>query len=161
MADQVPRYQLGPRSRRGLVAGWRGGQLAAVGAGLVIAVLSLRSVGGAAGALLAFVVVAGAAAFATWPLAGRSAEQWTPVVVSHAARQLRPARRKRGAFSTLELDEVPTGAAGRRIGIVVDRAAGTWTAAVRIGGSGFALGDEVDRARRVRGLVRGAGRVGA
>ena len=31
MAEEPPRYQIGPRSRRGLVAGWRGGQLAAVG----------------------------------------------------------------------------------------------------------------------------------
>jgi hypothetical protein len=122
-------------------------------------VLLLRSVGGAGGALLAFGVVGATVAFATWPLAGRSAEQWTPVVASHLARRvatprrtrgpLSTPRRTRGSLSTLELDEVPIGVAGRPIGVVVDKAAGTWTAAVRVGGSGFALGDEADRARRV------------
>ena len=107
MAEESPRYQLGPRSRRGLVAGWRGGQLAAVGAGLLAGVLLLRYVGGAAGALSAFVLVAISVAFATWPFAGRSAEQWTPVVASHLARQVGVSRRGRSALSTLELDEVP------------------------------------------------------
>jgi hypothetical protein len=120
-----------------------------VGAGLAIGVLLLRSPGGALGAVLAFGAVALAVAFATWPFAGRSAEQWTPVVASHLARHLGPTRRARGALSTLELDEVPAGVRGRRVGVVVDRAAATWTAAVRVGGSGFALGDEADRARRV------------
>ena len=161
MAEESPRYQLGPRSRRGLVAGWRGGQLAAVGAGLVAGVLLLRSVGGAAGALFAFVLVAISVAFATWPLAGRSAEQWTPVVASHLARQTGVLRRGRSALSTLELDEIPIGVAGRRIGVVVDSVAGTWTATVRVGGSGFALGDEADRARRIAawsGVLAGSAR---
>ena len=163
MAEESPRYQLGPRSRRGLVAGWRGGQLAAVGAGLLAGVLLLRYVGGAAGALFAFVLVAISVAFATWPFAGRSAEQWTPVVASHLARQVGVSRRGRSALSTLELDEVPIGVTGRRIGVVVDSAAGTWTAAVRVGGSGFALGDEADRARRIAawsGVLAGSAREG-
>jgi hypothetical protein len=88
-------------------------------------------------------------AFATWPLAGRSADQWTPVVASHLARKAGVPWRRRNALSTLELDEVPIGIAGKRIGIVVDGAARTWTAAMRVGGSGFALGDEDDRARRI------------
>ncbi len=163
MAEESPRYQLGPRSRRGLVAGWRGGQLAAVGTGLVAGVLLLRSVGGAVGALFALVVVAISLAFATWPFAGRSAEQWTPVVGSHLARRVGISRRTRSSLSTLELEEVPIGAAGRRIGVVVDNAAGMWTAAVRIGGSGFALGDEAERARRIAawsGVLAGSAREG-
>lgn len=149
MTEVSPRFQLGPRSRRGLVAGWRGGQLATVGAGLVIAVFVLRAVGEATGALLAFIVVAISVAFATWPLAGRSAEQWTPVVLSHLTRRVGPTSRRRGALSTLALDEVPLGVAGRRIGVVVDAAANTCTAAMRVGGSGFALGDEAERSRRI------------
>ena len=163
MAEESPRYQLGPRSRRGLVAGWRGGQLAAVGTGLAAGVVLLRSVGGAAGALLAFVLVAVSVAFATWPLAGRSAEQWTPVVASHLARQAGVSRRGRSALSTLEINEIPIDVAGRRIGVVVDSLAGTWTATVRVGGSGFALGDEADRARRIAawsGVLAGSAREG-
>jgi len=163
MTEESPRYQLGPRSRRGLVAGWRGGQLAAVGTGLVAGVLLLRSIGGAAGALSAFVLVAISLAFATWPLAGRSAEQWTPVVASHLARRAGVSRRRANALSSLELDEIPIGVAGKRVGVVVDSVAGTCTAAVRVGGSGFALGDEADRSRRIAawsGVLAGSAREG-
>jgi hypothetical protein len=66
-------------------------------------------------------------------------------------------------LSTLELDEIPIGVAGRRIGVVVDHAAGTYTAAVRIGASGFALGDEQERDRRIAawsGVLAGSARDG-
>ena len=163
MAEEPTRYQLGPRSRRGLVAGWRGGQLASVGAGLSAGVLLLRSVGGVAGALFAFVLVASSVGFATWPLAGRSAEQWTPVVVFHLARQLGISRRGHRALSTLELEQVPFGDAGRSIGVVVDTTAGTCTAAMRVGACGFALGDEEEKARRIAawsGVLAGSAREG-
>ena len=133
------------------------------GSGLFAGVLLLRWVGGAAGALFAFILVAISVAFATWPLAGRSAEQWTPVVASHLARRAGGSRQGRGALSTLELDEIPIGVAGRRIGVVVDSVAGTWTAAVRVGGSGFALGDDADRVRRIAawsGVLAGSAREG-
>ena len=149
MAEAQIRYQLGPRSRRGLVAGWRAGQLAVVAGGLLLATALLRSLGAAAGALVALGVVSFCVAFATWPLAGRSAEQWTPVVVSHLARRAGATRRRRGALGSLGLEEIPGGSSGRRVGVVVDAAAGTWTAALRIEGSGFALGDDAERARRI------------
>ena len=144
MAERAARYQLGPRSRRGLVAGWRGGQLAAVGAGLVAGVLLLRSVGGALGALLAF---------ARWSpsrglrdLAARRPE----CRAVDAGRGVAPRRRQAGVARRGRRGRSPRSSStrfrsvspGRRIGVVVDSAAGTWTAAVRVGGSGFALGDE-------------------
>jgi hypothetical protein len=163
MADVNPRYQLGPRSRRGLVAGWRAGQLAVVGVGLVIAVVVMRSVGRGVGALLALLVLASFVAFVTWPLGGRSADQWTPVVASHVARRTRaPSKRRRGALSDLELHDIPA-EEGRRIGVIVDRAAGTWTGTMRIGGSGFSLSDEMERSRRVAawsGVLAGSAREG-
>ena len=148
MAEVAPRYRLGPRSRRGLVAGWRGGQIVIVAAGLVMAVLLLRSVGAGAGAFLAFAVVAVAVAFATWPLAGRSLEQWTPVVARHLARRFGLRLANKRALEALELAEVPRSSGDRQIGIVVDNRARTWTAVMRVGTSGFALGDEVERSRR-------------
>ena len=149
MSEHTSRYQLGPRSRRGLVAGWRAGQLAVVGIGLCVATVVLRLLGAAEGALVALALVAACVAFATWPLAGRSAEQWTPVVASHLARRVSAPRRRRGALSTLELEEIPGGSPRRRVGVVVDRASGTWTAAMRVEGSGFALGDDTERSRKV------------
>jgi hypothetical protein len=109
----------------------------------------LRSVGHADGAFLAFAVVAVFVAFATWPLAGRSAEQWTPVVASHLAHRSAGPRRRRGALSAFELEEIPRGVSNRSMGVVVDSAAGTWTAAMRIGGPSFALGDEMERSRLI------------
>lgn len=68
-----------------------------------------------------------------------------------------------GALSGFELDEILIGVAGRRIGVVVDHTAGMCTAAVRVGGSGFALGDEADRSRRIAawsGVLAGSARDG-
>jgi hypothetical protein len=129
----------------------------------VAGVLLFRSLGGVGGALLAFVSVASVVAFSTLPIAGRSAEQWTPVVAFHLTRRVGMSRRGHSALSTLELDEIPVGVAGRSIGVVVDRAAGTLTAAVRVSGSGFALGDEEDRALRIAawsGVLAGSAREG-
>src|SRR6202167_2754370 len=78
-----PRYRFGPLERRGLVAGWRGGQIAAVAIGLVAAVGVLRGHPSPAGAAVAFVAVAAGVVTATWPLGGRTAEQWVPDAVRH------------------------------------------------------------------------------
>src|ERR1035438_96371 len=74
------RYRFSPLEQRGVIAGWRGGQIASVTAGLVIGVLVLRwrpSVGGVA---LAVAGVAAGVALAFWPIAGRTGEEWLPVV---------------------------------------------------------------------------------
>ena len=162
MPEATPRYQLGPRSRRGLVAGWRAGQIGVVGGGLVIAVVVMRSVGQGLGALLAVMVVASFVAFVTWPFAGRSADQWTPVLASQMVRRVRSEKtRRRGALSDLELRDVTAEIEGRKMGVIVDRAAGTWTATMRIEGSGFSLSDEIERSRRITvwsGVLAGSAR---
>jgi hypothetical protein len=93
MSPDRVRYRFGPLERRGLIAGWRGGQIAAVATSLVVAVAILRgrptalTVVGAVGAVVAGVVLA------WWPIAGRTAEQWLPTVtrwcVSGAVRTKR------------------------------------------------------------------------
>ena len=52
------RYRFSPLERRGMIAGWRGGQIAAVAVGLVIGVLSIRSRPSVAGVALALVGLA-------------------------------------------------------------------------------------------------------
>ncbi|MHB1508925.1 MAG: SCO6880 family protein [Acidimicrobiales bacterium] len=110
------RYRLGPRSTRGLVAGWRAGQIACVATGLILAVGLLRSMGGAAGGILGFSAVAAGVAVASWPVEGRTLEQWAPVVARFALRGLfgrrdpeggPPGRRSRGSLGHLELVELP------------------------------------------------------
>jgi Putative type VII ESX secretion system translocon, EccE len=74
------RYRFPPLERRGVIAGWRGGQIAAVAAGLVIGVLALRSRPSAGGVAFAVSCAAAGVALAFWPIQGRTGEQWLPLV---------------------------------------------------------------------------------
>jgi len=75
------RYRFGPLERRGLIAGWRGGQIVSVAAGLLVAVAALRDRSGPAGVAVAVVAAIGGLAVACWPVAGRTAEEWAPTAV--------------------------------------------------------------------------------
>ncbi len=81
MPAEPPRYRFGPLERRGLIAGWRGGQIAVVAAGLVVAVVSLRVHPNAFGVIEAVAVLASSLAVACWPLGGRTGEEWLPTLV--------------------------------------------------------------------------------
>ncbi len=78
------RYRFPPLERRGVIAGWRGGQVATVAAGLVLAVLAVRSRPSLPGVVVAVGLVGGSVAAAFWPVAGRTGEQWLPVLVRWA-----------------------------------------------------------------------------
>ena len=112
---EAARYRLGPRSTRGLVAGWRTGQIACVAIGLLMAVGLLRTLGGGAGAVLGLLAAGAGVAVATWPVAGRTPEQWVPTLARFGARSLveashqpwRPAPRRHGsAFGGLVLTQL-------------------------------------------------------
>lgn len=75
------RYRFSPLERRGVIAGWRGGQIATVAAGLVVGVVALRSRPSVVGVLGAVVAVGVAMAFSFWPVLGRTGEQWLPLAV--------------------------------------------------------------------------------
>ncbi len=167
----VHRYRFGPLERRGLIAGWRGGQVIALAAGLLVGVGLLRAWPSLAGVGAAVAVVGGAAFVAVWPLAGRTAEEWCPDVLRFAADDM--ARRlhglRPGPFSGIDLmpvDVDPTGfdagsapppdlsaaaGRGRVAGVLVDRRARTYTAVMAATGPGFVLGSEAEQARQVGG----------
>ena len=87
MSDgSVRRYRFGPLERRGLLAGFRGGQAATVGAGLLVAVGALRTLPTAAALAIAVVAIGLSLAAATWPIAGRTGDEWIPDVARHGAR---------------------------------------------------------------------------
>ncbi len=95
------RYRFPPLERRGVVAGWRGGQIAVVAGGLLLAVVAVRAAPSVAGVLVAVALVGVAVALAFWPIGGRTGEQWLPLVArwvwSGAAgrrRQLDPGPRR-------------------------------------------------------------------
>ena len=75
------RYRFPALERRGVIAGWRSGQVGAVAAGLILAVLAIRSRPSLAGVAVAALLVGGGVVVAFWPIAGRTGEQWLPVVV--------------------------------------------------------------------------------
>jgi hypothetical protein len=161
-ADATRRYRFGPLERRGLVAGWRGGQIAVVAAALVVAVGVLRSRPSTVGATAAFVVVALAVAAVTWPVAGRTAEQWAPEAARHLeVRYRQRRRRRRDAFSTLRVIDVDlssaagtaprSGPGGSGAGVIHDIAAQTYTAVLSVSGPGFVLLGATDKTRRVGG----------
>ncbi len=80
-ADGVERvrYHFSPLERRGVIAGWRGGQIAVVAGSLVVGVVALRFGPSLLGILLAVVALAVGVAFAFWPIDGRTGEQWLPL----------------------------------------------------------------------------------
>jgi hypothetical protein len=173
-----PRYRFGPLERRGLIAGWRGGQIAVVAAGLAVGVASLRLHPNALGVAEAVAVLGAALAVACWPLGGRTAEEWLPTLVRWGAdgagrRRRRSAQpgaghcpahdgpfvlggsagrsrlRPPGAFAGLGV----LGARGRdqaqELGVIHDRRTGTMTAALVLEGHSFALLGVDEQERRV------------
>ncbi|MGO9457271.1 MAG: SCO6880 family protein [Acidimicrobiales bacterium] len=124
MAAEGTRYRFGPLERRGLVAGWRGGQIASVAGGLVVAVLVLRSRPTPVSVVVALVTVVGGIAFACWPVGGRTGEEWLPTVARWEAARATGSRRHRSAAPAhghlvgadgVASEALPT-AAGRRGG---------------------------------------------
>ena len=80
------RYRFGPRERSGVLAGWRGGQIVTVAVGLVFGVLALRWEPNAAGVGAAIGILVLYGALATVPIAGRTGDEWRPIVVCWEAR---------------------------------------------------------------------------
>ena len=88
------RYRFGPLERRGLIAGWRGGQIGIVAAGVMVAIVVLRRRPTLPAIAIALVVVAASVAAAWWPIAGRTAEQWLPTVVRWGSSGVGGGRRR-------------------------------------------------------------------
>jgi hypothetical protein len=150
---QTHRYRFGPRNHRGTLGGLGWGQVLLVFVAVAVSVAVLRSVGGVVGVAAAFLLSLAGVALATWPLAGRTAQQWLPVaarfsaggllrthrVVSSAvASNTRP--RSPRPFEDLEI--VPLDTAHGQVGVVIDRARRSMSAMLRLGGSPFALLDD-------------------
>ncbi len=178
MSDgSVRRYRFGPLERRGLLAGWRGGQAVTVAAGLLVAVGALRTLPISAALAVAVVAVGTSVAVATWPIAGRTGDEWFPDVARHSARVAAgrkwregPGRKSgtKGPFSALRILQVEAGhdratvrmsvgsGSRGRVGItqaavVHDPAERTYTAVMPASGPGFVLLGTGDRDRRVSG----------
>jgi hypothetical protein len=154
VSPDVPRYRFGPRERGSTLAGWRAGQIITVALGLVIGVLVLRVQPTPAGVGIALVVLILCGALATWPVAGRTGDEWCPVVVCWAARRSwGGGRRRLESLAGLQLLSAGghEGGRGRGMGVVHDTRARTLTAALSVRGQSFALLGPEDQDRRVGG----------
>jgi hypothetical protein len=171
---EQPRYRFGPLERRGLIAGWRGGQVAAVTTGMVIAVGLLRALRPPLDLLAALVVILLGVGMATWPIGGRTCDQWCPVVAAWVLRlaagssrhvssvpamgQRVPAaaagsgvghRAMPPALSGCRLLAPPSVAGGLCMGVLHDARARTYTGVIAVSGAPFALLEADERQRRV------------
>ncbi len=142
--ERGSRYRFGPRERGGGLAGWRAGQIVTVAVGLVFGVLVLRWEPNAVGVAAAIGVLVLYGALATVPVAGRTGDEWLPVVVCWGTRRVGV----RGAGHLGALRGLRLLRAGwQDMGVVHDRAERTLTAALSLRGRSFALlgADEQDR----------------
>lgn len=109
LADERVRYRFGPLEQRGLIAGWRGGQIFSVVGGLVIAMLSIRSHPTVGGVILALGFVSIGTASACWPIRGRTGEQWLPIAARWVVDGLGNGRRRLSEAPSLGSNRQPTG----------------------------------------------------
>jgi len=166
VASPARTYVFGPLQRRGLVAGWRGGQIASVAVGLLLGVAALRADPGVGGGLLALVPVAASGVIAAWPIAGRTPEEWGPVVLRWVldGGPMRPSpltalpRPSPGRVALFDgVDVLATEAGGTlngalpAMGVIRDARAGTLTAVLAIRGHTFALLGPDEQDRRISG----------
>jgi hypothetical protein len=148
MSGEGARYRFGPRERGGALAGWRGGQILTVAAGLVAGLLVLRAQPNPLGVAIGVFILAACGAMAAWPVNGRTGDQWLPVVVRWSTRRAgRKGMRGMEALGGLRLLSVGS----HHMGVVHDRRGRTLTAALSVRGRGFALLGPDEQDRRVAG----------
>jgi hypothetical protein len=163
MLETKERFRFGPRDRRGLIAGASTAQVAIVASGLVVCVAVLRGLSGPARGPIALIVALVAVGSVTWPVHGRTLDEWVPVVARFGASTILGGRRdavavhRRGdarrapsVLGAFEVLEIPTATVGP-IGAVHDRRHQTLTALLTLGGESFALLGETERTRRIDG----------
>jgi hypothetical protein len=164
------RYRFGPLEQRGLIGPLRFGQVALLAATAALglgAVYALRSWSGLIVALLLIGTAAGAVLV---PFQGRTLEAWAPVAIRWALRSREQKRGYRspapgGGFGTgtdgavireaslpgelagLRMLEVPYGS--DCVGVIHDRAAGTYTVALAVRAGAFGLLDGAEQERKL------------
>lgn len=158
-------YRFGPLEGRAIVGSLRAGQLSVLAAGAALGLGFFYAFGGFLGMLGALASLAGAGAAISFPVGGRSVEEWAPVAIEWliAGRGRRPYRsrtpeagmrasaEKRYEASVppelggIELLAFPYG--GEEVGVIRERGAGTYTAAIAVRAGAFALRDSGEQER--------------
>jgi hypothetical protein len=182
MTQDATRYQFGPLERHSFVAGLSLGQVGVCAAGLLATVVFVRRLPTAAGFLAALAVLAVAGMAAFWQVAGRTPQQWLPVVTGWVWRRATGRTRYRADVPLLGFVDararptLPDTLAGVRIlshtavglgqavGVVHDARAGAYTAVLVTRGRSFELASLEDKQRRLEAwgmLLAGLARAGS
>lgn len=162
------RYRFGPLEQRAIVGPLRAGQVAIIASGAFLGVGALYAMRNAIGVCLALIALLFAVVAICVPIEGRTPDEWAPVLGRWWTRRRRAEAGHRSgapaagarlgpggeaihepslppALSSLELIEAPYGS--ERVGVVEDRRAGTFTAAMSVRAESFALRDSGEQER--------------
>jgi hypothetical protein len=171
-AGEYQRYRFGPLERRGLIGSLRPSQVILVAASLGTGVLLMRSLPGGTGVVSALALALLTIAFCFWPIGGRSADAWLPIVGRHvvgrllgrnlrrspapqAGARLRAAGRPEPvaalpeAGRDLELLAAPFH--GELVGVLKDRRVRSYTALLAVRVASFGLLDRAEQEARQAG----------
>jgi len=166
------RYRFGPLEERRVVGPLRGGQLAVLALGALAGLGSLYATPSAFGLLIALVVLGVATVAICVPIAGRTLDEWAPVLVLWGIRRRRVESGYRSSapsagvrvdeggealfelslppgLTGIELLSVPYG--GAEVGVLRERATGTYTVAMAVRPGAFALCDRGEQERALDG----------
>src|SRR5262245_32939692 len=170
--QDIRRYRFGPLERRGLIGSLRPIQVIAIASSLLGAVVLLRTLPNGAGAFAALALVLLGGAFCFWPIAGRSADDWLPVVTRYGRRAVNGGHRYRSpgpaAGVTAKPHDSPEPAVavpataqglellaapcrGESVGVVKDRRTRSYTAVLAVKVTSFGLLDRVEQEARQSG----------
>lgn len=166
------RYRFGPIERRGLIGSLRPAQMILIAASLGGGLILMRTLSSGIGMVAALAVALLTVAFCFWPISGRPAEAWFPIVGRHTARRtlgrhvqrspapqagVRPAADGRPepvaalpeAGRELELLAAPFN--GETVGVLKERRARSYTAVLAVRVSSFGLLDRAEQEARQAG----------
>jgi len=161
-------YRFAPRPTRGLLLGLQASQLVLVAVGLAALVFGLSR--GLAGALIGVVIAAACIGLVAAPVTGGGRlDLWLLLFVRQVSR-LR-AQTRVGEVTAHDCLQLPPPLDGLELravalpdggeaGVLVDKAAGRYTALLAVSGSSFTLRDADDQHRRVAGWGRALASIG-
>jgi hypothetical protein len=164
------RYRFGPLEQRGVVGPLRIDQVAVLAVAALLALVALYGFRSWAGMIVALALLGAAGATILLPFEGRTLQEWAPLALRWVSRS---AGQKRGyrsgspgggvrieangdptftsslppELAGLRMLEVPYGS--DQIGVLHDRRAGTYTAALAVGAGAFGLLDPAEQERKL------------
>lgn len=179
-SSNATRYHFGPLERRGLIAGWRTGQLLSIAAGALGAILIVGHRASAVRVGAALVSLGMSIVVAWLPIRGQSIQEWLPLLVMQFASGATKRRRRfaaapsegrclsasnqvcatRGLGDPWRKSDGPFGHLSIRslgdertasIGVIVDSSDRSVTALIEVGGESFSLLGRNEQDRRVSG----------